>query len=88
MRNVISELADRAVADRHEGYAAEIRALLDAALEVMQRDDTVDPKVADIVRASGLSNQAFYRHFDGKDALLLALLAGNWRNHAHHCSDR
>ena len=49
--------------------------MLDAALEVMQRDDTVDPKVADIVRASGLSNQAFYRHFDGKDALLLALLA-------------
>jgi AcrR family transcriptional regulator len=41
----------------------------------MQRDDTIDPKVADIVRESGLSNQAFYRHFDGKDALLLALLA-------------
>ncbi len=75
MGNVVADLADRAVAGRHEGYAAEIRALLDAALAVMQRDETIDPKVADIVRSSGLSNQAFYRHFDGKDALLLALLA-------------
>jgi AcrR family transcriptional regulator len=73
--NVVSELADRAVSDRHESYAVEIRALLDAALRVMQRGGTIDPKVADIVRESGLSNQAFYRHFDGKDALLLALLA-------------
>ena len=75
MQNVVADLADRAVAGRHEGYAAEIRALLDAAVTVMARDHTVDPKVSDIVRASGLSNQAFYRHFDGKDALLLALLA-------------
>lgn len=75
VQNVVSSLADRALLDRHEAYTAEIRALLDAALVVMQRGDTVDPRVADIVRASGLSNQAFYRHFDGKDALLLALLA-------------
>jgi AcrR family transcriptional regulator len=75
MGNVVAALADRAVSDRHEAYAAEIRALLDAALVVMRRDGSIDPKVADIVRQSGLSNQAFYRHFDGKDALLLALLA-------------
>lgn len=75
MGNVVATLADRAVATRHETYAAEIRSLLDAALAVMQRDDTIDPPVAQIVRASGLSNQTFYRHFDGKDALLLALLA-------------
>jgi AcrR family transcriptional regulator len=75
MGNVVANLADRTLADRHETYAAEIRALLDAALVVMRRDGTIDPKVADIVREAGLSNQAFYRHFDGKDALLLALLA-------------
>ena len=75
MGNTVAELADRALADRHEAYAAEIRALLDAALVVMQRADTIAPKVTDIVREAGLSNQAFYRHFDGKDALLLALLA-------------
>jgi AcrR family transcriptional regulator len=30
--------------------------------------------VSDIVREAGLSNQAFYRHFRGKDELLLAVL--------------
>ena len=75
MRNVIATLADRAVSERHEAAAAEIRSLLDAALHVMQRDDTLDPPVAQIVKVSGLSNQAFYRHFAGKDALLMALLA-------------
>ncbi len=75
MRNVVPELADRTLSERHETYAAEIRGLLDAALVVMQRDDTIDPKVADIVREAGLSNQAFYRHFAGKDDLLLTLLA-------------
>lgn len=75
MENVVPTLAARQLAERQEAYASEIRALLEAALVVMQRDDSIDPKVADIVRQAGLSNQAFYRHFDGKDALLLALLA-------------
>jgi AcrR family transcriptional regulator len=32
------------------------------------------PRVADIVAAAGLSNDAFYRHFPSKDALVAALL--------------
>jgi AcrR family transcriptional regulator len=40
----------------------------------MRRDETIDPRVSDIVRTAGLSNQAFYRHFRGKDELLVALL--------------
>jgi AcrR family transcriptional regulator len=40
----------------------------------MRRTGTVDPRVGDIVREAGLSNQAFYRHFRGKDELLLAIL--------------
>ncbi|MEO6468090.1 MAG: TetR/AcrR family transcriptional regulator [Acidimicrobiia bacterium] len=75
MGNVVAALADRAVSGRHEAAAADVRSLLDAALHVMQRDDTLDPPVAQIVKVSGLSNQAFYRHFAGKDALLVALLA-------------
>jgi AcrR family transcriptional regulator len=35
--------------------------------------------VSDIVRESGLSNQAFYRHFRSKDELLVALLADGQR---------
>jgi AcrR family transcriptional regulator len=32
------------------------------------------PRVADIVAAAGLSNDAFYRHFASKDALVAAIL--------------
>ena len=35
---------------------------------------TSRPRVADIVAAAGLSNDAFYRHFPSKDALVAALV--------------
>lgn len=35
---------------------------------------TSRPRVSDIVAAAGLSNEAFYRHFKSKDALVTALL--------------
>lgn len=47
--------------------------MLGAALEVMQRVGS-GARVADIVAAAGLSNQAFYRHFASKDALVSAVL--------------
>jgi AcrR family transcriptional regulator len=74
MENVVSTLAGRSLAERHETYAAEIRTLLDAALTVMRTNETIEPRVSDIVATAGLSNQAFYRHFRGKDELLVALL--------------
>lgn len=68
-------LAERALAERRAWYANEVRALLDAALEVMRRCGTASrPRVADIVAAAGLSNEAFYRHFPSKDALVAAIL--------------
>jgi AcrR family transcriptional regulator len=78
MQNVVpveAALADRALAERREAYAAEVRRLIDAALVVMRRSGALDPAVRDVVREAGLSNQAFYRHFPSKDALLLAVLA-------------
>jgi AcrR family transcriptional regulator len=68
------ELAGRAVAERLESYAGEVRRLLDAAYAVMARTGDIEPRVGDIVKEAGLSNQAFYRHFAGRDALLVALL--------------
>jgi AcrR family transcriptional regulator len=82
MQNVVpveSELADRTLAERREAYAAEVRRLIDAAFAVMQETGEIDPSVRDIVRGAGLSNQAFYRHFASKDALLLAVLADGHR---------
>ncbi|HUI49722.1 MAG TPA: TetR/AcrR family transcriptional regulator [Acidimicrobiia bacterium] len=82
MQNVVpleERLADAAVAERRGQYAAEVRRLIDGAFSVMRDTGDIDPPVRDIVRAAGLSNQAFYRHFSSKDALLLAVLADGQR---------
>ena len=82
MQNVVpveAALADRTLAERREAYAAEVRRLIDAAFAVMQQTGDIDPAVRDIVKTAGLSNQAFYRHFASKDALLLAVLADGHR---------
>lgn len=67
-------VASRTLETRAAVYADEVRRLVDAAYRVMRRLGTLDPRVSDIVREAGLSNQAFYRHFRGKDELLLAVL--------------
>ncbi len=67
--------AQEALARREAAYAEEVRRLLDAALDVMRECGTTSrPRVADIVAAAGLSNDAFYRHFRSKDALVAALV--------------
>ena len=67
--------AQEALARREAAYAEEVRRLLDAALGVMRECGTASrPRVADIVAAAGLSNDAFYRHFRSKDALVAALV--------------
>jgi len=77
MENGVS-LADRTVertlAVRQTAYADEVRRLIAAGIAVMQRTGGESPRVSDIVEEAGLSNQAFYRHFRGKDELLAAIL--------------
>lgn len=73
--DLASRIAQRSLAKRGANYATEVRRLLDAALEVIRtRGTTSRPRVADIVAAAGLSNEAFYRHFSSKDALVAALI--------------
>ena len=71
---VAERFASRTLAERSEAYAAEVRRLVDAGYAVMRRTGTLEPRVNDIVREAELSNQAFYRHFRGKDELLVAIL--------------
>lgn len=71
-------LADRAVrralASKEAAARAEVQRLLDATLALIRRDGGESPpRVADIVAEAGLSNQAFYRHFAGRDELLAAV---------------
>lgn len=75
MTDIASRIAARALADRGAAYESEVRRLIDAGIEVMRRCGTESrPRVADIVAAAGLSNEAFYRHFPSKDALVAAIL--------------
>lgn len=73
--DIATRIARDTVARRGADYADEVRRFLDAGREVMARCGTGSrPRVADIVAAAGLSNDAFYRHFSSKDALVAAIL--------------
>jgi AcrR family transcriptional regulator len=73
----------RALAAKELAYTEEVHRLLDAGLALMVEGD-VSPRVADIVARAGLSNQAFYRHFAGKEDLIVAVVeAGSQRLDAY-----
>ncbi len=73
--DLASRIAQQSLARRGADYADEVRRLLDSALEVIREHGTRSrPRVADIVAGAGLSNDAFYRHFPSRDALVAALL--------------
>jgi AcrR family transcriptional regulator len=82
---VAARIARRALSQRTADATGDVRRLLDAALEVMRRCGTTSrPRVADVVAAAGLSNEAFYRYFPSKDALVAALLEdGTDRLHSY-----
>lgn len=90
--DVASRIAERTLADRSAGYSTEIRRLLDAGRQVMQETGLAKrARVADIVAAAGLSNDAFYRHFKSKDELVAAILedgAERLRSYLAHQMDK
>lgn len=66
--------AERSIADRQASYVREIERIVDATHRVMADTGSFDPPLRDILRESGLSTQAFYKHFRSKDELLLLML--------------
>jgi AcrR family transcriptional regulator len=58
----------------HEG---ERKAILHSALRVMRENGYSEAQLGDILAGAGLSTRAFYRHFESKDDLLLALYREN-----------
>lgn len=64
----------RSLEARRRAYAAEVRSLIDASFALARDTGDLEPTVGAIVKAAGLSNKAFYRHFQSKDELLLAVL--------------
>lgn len=81
-------IARQTLAKRGAQYANEVRRLLDAGLDAMRKCGTTSsPRVADIVAAAGLSNDAFYRHFASKEALVAAIIedgAARLASYLHH----
>lgn len=72
---VAARTVRRALAARESVYLDEVQRLLDAGLDLMvELGDERAPRVAEIVERAGLSNQAFYRHFAGKDELIAAVV--------------
>jgi AcrR family transcriptional regulator len=75
MNDLADRIAQRTMTKRGASYAGEVRRLLDAGLDVMRKCGTTSrARVSDIVAAAGLSNDAFYRYFPSKDALVVAIL--------------
>jgi AcrR family transcriptional regulator len=72
--SLLQRAAHRAVADRHAVAVEDVLRLVEAAYAVVARTGSFDPTIRDILRESGLSTQAFYRHFASKDDLMLVLL--------------
>jgi len=82
---VAEQIARQTLAKRNAGYVDEVRRLLDAALAVMRAGGPESrARVVDIVGTAGLSNDAFYRHFASKDALVDAVMEdGSARLHSY-----
>lgn len=76
---VARRAALRAVEARQEGYAQEVRRIVDATFDLIERTGELTPSLRDVLAETGLSTQAFYRYFESKDELLLVLLDSGHR---------
>src|SRR3954454_22350231 len=82
---IAEQIAQQTLGKRGAGYVEELRRRLAAPLSVMRAGGPDGrARVADIVAAAGLSNDAFYRHFPSKDALVAAVIDdGSARLHSY-----
>jgi AcrR family transcriptional regulator len=74
MMSLADGVVERSLTERQSSYAREVRQIVDATYRVIAETGTFDPPVRAILREAGLSRPAFYRHFGGKDELLLVML--------------
>ena len=63
---------------RARNKAALAKRILDAARAAFVADGVNDADLADIARRAEVGRATLYRYFDGKDALLRALMAEDW----------
>jgi AcrR family transcriptional regulator len=58
---------------RVEKYRAERDAIMRAAYDLIQRNGSKETSVHDVLRETGYSTRAFYRHFRSKDELVIEM---------------
>jgi AcrR family transcriptional regulator len=71
--SLAAQAVRRRTGDRQAAAEEEVGRLLEVGLRLMQENPGDSPRIADIVRAAGVSNDAFYRAFRGKDDLMAAI---------------
>lgn len=64
------EAETRAAAPALAEGAATVERILSAAVRIMSRDGELEPNMRDLLKDSGISTRAFYRHFPSKAALI------------------
>lgn len=68
----VSEAVGRALRRRHEVASAEVSRLIDVGRDILGSGGSL--RVADIVKAAGVSNEAFYRYFGNKEGFVSAVV--------------
>ncbi|MGH7896994.1 MAG: TetR/AcrR family transcriptional regulator [Candidatus Binatia bacterium] len=71
--NLARRSIERSLAPRRARYQREVDALMRAAVRVMGRKGYAAATVADVLAEAHLSTRPFYRHFQSKDELFLAV---------------
>src|SRR5680860_1275255 len=71
--SVADQLVERATGRARAKSAGEVEALLAAAEAVLAERGYAGLRVDDVLAEAGLSTRAFYRHFQGKSELFLAV---------------
>jgi AcrR family transcriptional regulator len=83
-----SRAVERTLARQRAAYESEVRRLVEATLLLIERTGHLEPTVSAILRESGLSNQAFYKHFRSKDEFFVAVLDEGMRILASYLDHR
>lgn len=79
-RTLAEDRAARRVRRQEQAYVDELNTLVQAAFVVVGRTGSLEAPVREILKEAKLSNQAFYRHVDSKDELLLLMLDAGRRS--------
>jgi AcrR family transcriptional regulator len=70
---IAERAAERSTREARARAEAEVRVFIEAGIDVLRHKGASRLTVADVLAHAGRSTRAFYRHFESKDELLLAI---------------